>query len=202
LVALTWLSVASGDAAAQAPRPGELTEEGCPRPPRGPPPEALAACTDLAAGEACTVVVGELLVEGSCRSGPRGTEPLACAPQGRPPPPAPPPEALAACTDLAAGEACTVTVGDLSIEGSCRSGPRGTEPLACVPDGGPPPPPVPPEAFAACAELSLDAACALNLGPGTILGTCRTGPMGTEPLACVPEGGPPPPPPCRWDERR
>lgn len=52
----------------------------------------------------------------------------------------PPPEAIAACTDKAAGAACSVTFGDRTLTGTCAAPPDGGT-LACRPDGPPPGPP-------------------------------------------------------------
>jgi hypothetical protein len=49
----------------------------------------------------------------------------------------PPPEALAACKSLAAGAACSVTLGSNTLKGSCWA-PEG-KPLACRPAGSPAP---------------------------------------------------------------
>jgi len=99
-------------------------------PPR-PPQEAIDACSNRAEGDACSVTFGDRTIEGTCRRGPNGDGPLACAPKG--PPPGPPPEAVQACANLAKGDACKVTLGDRTLEGTCVSGPSGKEPLACMP---------------------------------------------------------------------
>lgn len=64
-----------------------LAEDRPAGPPHGPPPEALAACQDLAEGDACTVKIHDHVVEGICRSGPDGKGALACAPKDPPPHP-------------------------------------------------------------------------------------------------------------------
>lgn len=123
------------------------------RPPPGgpghrPPREALEACEGKAAGDACTVVLPDREIDGTCTAPPEGAPDhrLFCLPEGAPPPPQdgrcpqpPPPEAFAACEDLAVGEACTVRHGDESIEGTCLTPPWDDEaPTACLPQGGPP----------------------------------------------------------------
>jgi hypothetical protein len=57
-------------------------EGGMEGPRRGPPPEALAACRSLAAGQECTVTLGSNTLKGSCWA-PEG-KPLACRPAGAP----------------------------------------------------------------------------------------------------------------------
>jgi hypothetical protein len=59
-------------------------EEGGEGPRRGPPPEALAACKSLAAGNECTVALGSNTLKGTCWA-PEG-KPLACRPAGAPVP--------------------------------------------------------------------------------------------------------------------
>jgi hypothetical protein len=54
-----------------------------------PPPEAFDACDGLAAGDACAFDLDGHHVEGTCKSGPEGDGPLACAPDQPPPPPQP-----------------------------------------------------------------------------------------------------------------
>jgi hypothetical protein len=167
--------------------------------PHGPPPEAFAACKDLTDGAACTVTFHDDTIDGTCHAGPGGHGPLACIPADMPPPPppGPPPEAFAACKELGDGAACTVSFHGEALDGTCHSGPDGKGPLACVPADMPPPPPPgpPPEAFAACKELSDGAACTVSFHGEALDGTCRSGPDGKGPLACVPANMPPPPPP-------
>ncbi len=57
-----------------------------------------------------------------------------------PPPPhrGPPPEALAACQSLASGDACSFTMHDHALTGTCQA-PEG-RPLACRPSNMPMPP--------------------------------------------------------------
>ncbi len=54
-------------------------------------------------------------------------------------PPQPPKEAFTACANLKAGDACTVTFGPNTIDGTCAATPDNQ--LACRPDGPPPGPP-------------------------------------------------------------
>jgi hypothetical protein len=52
---------------------------------RGPPPEALAACSGLSAGQNCSFSHDGHDITGTCRNGPDGNGPIACAPAGGPP---------------------------------------------------------------------------------------------------------------------
>jgi len=100
----------------------------------GPPPEAFQACASLSAGAACSVSTPQGTVSGTCRTGPDGTGPLACAP-AQPPHDGPPPEALQACASLSAGAACSVATPLGTVSGTCRNGPDGAGTLACAPSG-------------------------------------------------------------------
>lgn len=104
---------------------------GGPPPPGKPPQEAIDACASHAEGDTCSVTFHDRTMEGTCRKGPNGEGTLACAPKG--PPPGPPPAAVQACTSLAKGDACKVTFGDRTLDGTCVTGPNGNEPLACLP---------------------------------------------------------------------
>ncbi|MFZ5446463.1 MAG: hypothetical protein ACOZQL_41125 [Myxococcota bacterium] len=163
-------------------------------PPRGPPQEALTACSGLSAGAACAFTHHGQNLTGTCRSGPDGT--VACAPAGGPPghgPRTPPPEASAACRSSSAGAACSFSVDGRTLSGTCDT-PPGASSLACRPAGmgrhGPPP-----EASAACQSSSAGAACSFSVDGHTVSGTCDT-PPGASSLACRPAGmgrhGPPP----------
>jgi hypothetical protein len=106
------------------------------RPPPHPPQAAIDACASKAAGDACTVSLGEHSMSGTCAALPdAGT--LACRPDH---PPGPPPEAFEACSGKSAGDACSVTHDGHTLGGSCSHGPHGDGPLACKPDGAPPHP--------------------------------------------------------------
>jgi hypothetical protein len=95
---------------------------------RGPPPEALAACRDLARGAACDVTPPDGRVRrGTCEGGAR--EPLACRPGE--PRHQPPPEAYSACDSTGEGELCVVESPGGAREGVCRTAPGGR--LACAP---------------------------------------------------------------------
>ncbi len=94
-----------------------------------PPAEALAACTSSAAGDSCAFDVDSHHVDGTCRNGPDGTGPLACAPAHLPPPP----ESLAACASSSAGASCAFDIDSHHVDGTCRNGPQGSGPLACAP---------------------------------------------------------------------
>ena len=170
-----------------------------PHPQHGPPPEAFAACKGSTDGAACTVVLEERSIDGTCRGGPNGEPELACVPKLPPGPPGgPPKEAFDACQDLSTGDPCGVKLEAKTIAGECRKGPAGQAPLACVPNDMPPPPPhhgPPKEALEACKALEAGAACSVKLEARTLAGECRQGPGGHGPLACAPKDMPPPPPP-------
>jgi hypothetical protein len=103
--------------------------------PHGPPPEALAACTNQTAGAACSFSHHDRSLTGTCKAPPEGSNgALACAPEGGPRGHhGPPPEALAACASSSAGASCTVTLPDgRTLTGACVAGPNG-EALACQP---------------------------------------------------------------------
>lgn len=55
------------------------------RPPRRPPQEAIDACQNAQAGDACSFEGRDGVLEGTCFS-PREDLPLACRPSNRPPP--------------------------------------------------------------------------------------------------------------------
>jgi len=55
-------------------------------------------------------------------------------------PPAPPAEAYTACDSKAEGDACTVTMHEHTITGTCATLPKETK-LHCRPSGPPPGPP-------------------------------------------------------------
>ncbi len=55
-------------------------------------------------------------------------------------PPAPPAEAYTACDSKAEGDACTVTIHEHTITGTCATLPKETK-LHCRPSGPPPGPP-------------------------------------------------------------
>jgi hypothetical protein len=99
----------------------------------------------------------------------------------RPPPPRhrPPPEAFEACKTLKRGDACSMTLRDHAVTGTCDAPPNVTE-LACRPDGPPP------ESLAACKQKSEGDACSFVLGQDTIAGTCSKGPHGEAELGCRP----------------
>jgi hypothetical protein len=92
---------------------------------------------------------------------------------------APPPEAIQACASKSSGAACTVTLPDRQVEGTCEA--MG-ETLACRPahPHGPPP-----EAIAACQGQQDGATCSMTHHGQQIQGQCRTGPDNQS--ACVPE---------------
>ncbi len=115
----------------------------------------------------------------------------------------PPQEVFAACGGLAEGAACSVTIHEHKVDGTCRKGPKGEAELACAPskmDGPPPGPPPgarrgpPQEALDACKTLAEGAACSVTFHEKKLDGTCRKGPKGEAELACAPSkmDGPPP----------
>jgi len=110
--------------------------------PHGPPAEALTACANLRADDTCSFQHEGREITGACRTGPDGSGKLACAPKdlGRRPH-GPPPEALAACVNLKAGDACSIALRGATVDGTCRTGPDGQGDLACAPKDMPLPPP-------------------------------------------------------------
>lgn len=117
-----------------------------------PPPESVAACSSLAVGDACSFSAHGGALRGTCvgppPDAPASTDrPLACLPErpegsagsggnGGGPPGGhrdPPKEAVEACSGLSEGDACTVTLPDHTLNGTCRKGPKADLPLACAP---------------------------------------------------------------------
>lgn len=89
----------------------------------------------------------------------------------------PPAKAVAACSSKAAGDACTLTFGDRTLNGVCRATPDG-QVVACRP-------PPPQAAIDACAGHAANDSCQMSFPDGrSAAGTCRSGPDGGEPLAC------------------
>lgn len=135
-IRLAPLSAAAFAAALAVAAPAALAGER--RPPHGPPPEAIAACAGKAAAAACEVALGDRTEAGTCAAFDGAT--LACRPTRMPPHPhGPPPEAIEACSGLAEGATCAVTLGGDTLDGTCARGPGG-DALACRPAGLPPPP--------------------------------------------------------------
>jgi hypothetical protein len=99
-------------------------------------------------------------------------------------PHAPPPEPHTACDGRQDGAACSVTAGDLTVQGTCVSAPDGR--LACRP-GAPPPPP---EAITACDAKQAGDGCSVAFGPLTMKGICTAAEDGR--VACRPNGPPRP----------
>lgn len=151
---------------------------------RGPPAEALAACNGLSNGTACGFTLDGKNLTGTCRNGPGG-DAAACMPEGmnhR----GLPQEAVTACSGQSSGATCSFTHGERTVEGTCRSGPRGGDTLACAPTGGPGAHRGPPqEALTACASSSAGASCSVSMHGRTLNGTCVAGPEGKA-LACMP----------------
>ena len=111
----------------------------------------------------------------------------AAADQAPPPHPHPPPrEAIDACAKAKQHDACSFTIHDHSIAGTCETIPD-TSTLACRPDHPPPPPP---EAIAACEKAREGDACSFTIHDHQIAGTCAKGPDAAMPLACRPDHPP------------
>jgi hypothetical protein len=100
-----------------------------------------------------------------------------------------PREAIEACNGKAAGDACSLTIHDRTITGTCRApagpgaGSGSDAALACLPDRPPGPPPA---AVDACSGKAEGDACSVSDGDHAFDGTCRKGPDGNGPLACAP----------------
>ncbi len=99
----------------------------------------------------------------------------------------PPQAAFDACARSKAGDTCTVTFGDHTLNGTCAAGPD-NQALACRPDHPPGPPP---EAISACSGHAAGDACTVTFGDHALTGTCDAGPDSSGPLACHPAGPPP-----------
>lgn len=108
---------------------------------RGPPQEAVTACSGKAAEATCSFTHHDHTVEGTCRTAPQG-ESLACAPAGGPGGPGghrgPPQEAITACASSTAGATCSVSFHGKTLNGTCTAGPDGSK-LACLPARPPQP---------------------------------------------------------------
>lgn len=111
----------------------------------------------------------------------------------------PPQEAVTACANLSANTACSFSMGDQSVTGTCELPPGGSA-LACRPSGPPPEhnghgpaqhgPPQ--QAINACSGLSANATCAFAHGSTNITGRCVPPPGdSTGSLACRPDRAPP-----------
>jgi hypothetical protein len=105
-----------------------------------------------------------------------------------PPHRGPPPAAVAACSSKAAGDVCSLTFGDRTVNGVCRAT-RDGQTMACRP-------PPPQAAIDACAGHAVNDSCQMSFRDGrSASGTCRSGREGDQPLACHPAhhpGGPHP----------
>jgi hypothetical protein len=96
-----------------------------------PPQVAIDACASKASGDACAMTGHEgRSCAGACSTGPAGdSSVLACRPAGKFP------DAAAACADLAAGAACTMSAGHEHGSGVCTADTTGA--VVCVlPCGG------------------------------------------------------------------
>lgn len=145
-------TAADGGASPDGKRPGHHHH--------GPPPEAFEACVSKAAGDACTVTFGSESIAGKCVTPPEGAPDtrIVCRPDKMPehggkggpgghPHGPPPAEVFAACDGKAADAACSVTIGDRTIEGTCKAPPPGVEEtrLGCAPAHPPHPEGAPPQ---------------------------------------------------------
>jgi len=91
------------------------------------PPPLVAACNGKAAGDACTIQRDDdKTFTGVCHAVPSGK--LLCLP----PPPKPPQEAIDACVDHQANDACAFTFREHKFQGSCRLAPD-DKTLVCAP---------------------------------------------------------------------
>jgi hypothetical protein len=124
-----WALTSAGTALALEPTGADPAAEG--RRPHGPPPEAVDACASASAGDTCSFEHDGHSIDGTCRNGPNGDQPLACMPAH---PPRPPQAAFSACEGRSAGDICKFVLDERSFDGICRSGPHGDEPLACLPN--------------------------------------------------------------------
>jgi hypothetical protein len=77
MTALAVEPISSAVSADSKPAPTDAAQG---RRPHRPPPEAVDACANSNAGDACSFVIGERTIDGTCRSGPHGDDSLACMP--------------------------------------------------------------------------------------------------------------------------
>jgi hypothetical protein len=120
------------------------------RPHHAPPEEAFTACASKAAGDSCSVAIGKDSVTGTCVTPPADAPDtrIVCRPEGMPgrghhQPGPPPAEIFTACEGKSADASCSVTLGDHTLEGTCKAPPPGVNEtrLGCAPAHPPPPPP-------------------------------------------------------------
>ena len=143
-----------------------------------PTPAQIAACTEKAAGDACTLAGTDgKTYAGTCRAAIDGSA-IGCVPNPR----SPPSEAIAACVGKGEGEACNKGDADAgeSEPGICTTPPGGTE-LACRHYRAPPQ-----VAIDVCVGKAAGDVCNVPNynGPGYKAGVCSLGPTGAGPLAC------------------
>jgi hypothetical protein len=101
-----------------------FADESLGRPMRGPPTEAINACTGKPEGTNCSFTDRfNQTLNGSCHTGPMGV--LACRPK-------PPQQAFDACVGKKEGDACEF-MGRMShtVKGVCHKGPATEGGLAC-----------------------------------------------------------------------
>jgi hypothetical protein len=94
----------------------------------------------------------------------------------------PPPAAFAACKDKKVNDACTVTIHDHAIAGTCQT-PPDAQVLACRPDQPPPPPKA---SLDACGGKAAGDACSFEHDGHALSGSCWR-PDASRPLACRPQ---------------
>ena len=132
----------------------------------GQPQEAFEACNGKKEGDSCTFKMDETIIESKCVTAPRRSddgrnESLVCEndsqPKGAPPGDRPPhgqpqkrepSEAeYSACVGKSAGDACSVTEGDESVDGKCVSPPDRAKDsrMHCMPERKPGDGPRPPQ---------------------------------------------------------
>lgn len=98
-----------------------------------PPPEALSACQGQADGATCSFSIESKTINGTCKT-PRDGSALACRPahhrEGRKAHRA---AAVEACAGSTAGAACSSSLREKTVAGTCQSREAGA-PLACRPE--------------------------------------------------------------------
>lgn len=133
-------------------------------PRRGPPQEAIAACASLSADAACSFTLDGKAMTGTCAQRRNGSG-LVCHPAG-----------MGAGMGMGGGQCGGQCDGGCGMHGGMGMGPGHRGP--------------PPEALAACKNLSASTACSFQGKNGqAIQGTCLNRPMGGE-LVCHPNGAP------------
>jgi hypothetical protein len=173
----------------------------------GPPEEALAACSGLAAEADCSFTSPRdgSAVDGTCHARRDNASQLVCRPNDWPArgergegPRGPSEEALAACAGIETGTECSFEAPFGTVNGTCRTRPDGSGEVACRPEwsGENRPEGWRPgdgqrheAARTACADKEEDASCSFESPFGSVAGTCRAGRDGTS-LVCAPTDWP------------